>query len=316
MPSYTNRTATPNSIVHKDTTLLPYAALMAAVCFWGGSFVATRAAVKVMHPQGVMLCRMIIACLVLLPFANRLAPSTWKRGDLKLILPMVALQPCLYFLFESNALKLTTASQAGVISSFVPLLVGVGAWAFLSEKLSHKTAFGLILSLGGVAILTASGKAEAPGDNPLLGNSLEMLAMTCAAGNMLIVKQLTSRYSPWTLTGMQCLTGLVFFSPGIRYLATVPGGIFHASVMIPLVFLGVFASVGAFGLYNWAMSRLPANQASAFINLVPVVAVVLGWGILGETLAPLQIAGAVIVGAGVVLSQTAAVSAHNDRRTG
>ena len=307
MPSYAPHTSTPQPF-YKDYTILPYAALMAAVCFWGGSFVATRAAVKIMHPQGVMLCRMIIACLVLLPFARRLAPSSrkkgdWKKEDWKLMLPMVVLQPCLYFYFESNALKLTTASQAGVISAFVPLLVGLGAWAFLSEKLSLKTALGLILSLAGVAILTAWGKAEAPGDNPMLGNSLEMLAMTCAAGNMLIVKQLTSRYSPWTLTGMQCLTGLLFFSPGIRHLTIVPGGVFQYQLMIPLVFLGVFASVGAFGLYNWAMSRIPANQASAFINLVPVVAVILGWSVLGETLSLVQMTGAVIVGVGVLLSQ-------------
>jgi len=67
--------------------------------------------------------------------------------------------------------------------------------------------------------------------------------------------------------------------------------------------LGVFASVRAFGLYNWAMGQLPASRASAFINRVPVVAVFLGWTLLDESLALGQAAGALMVGLGVLISQ-------------
>ncbi len=283
--------------------ILPYAALLAAVLFWGGSFVATRVAVKVLHPQGVMLCRMVIACLAMLPFAGRLMPETWDAKDLKLLIPMVLLQPCFYFFLESNALKLTTSSQAGVISAFVPLLVGLGAWMFLSERITIKTVSGLVISLAGVSILTLWGNKSAPGENPLLGNSLEVLAMVCAACNMIIVKRLSSRYNPWSLTGLQFLAGLLFFSPGIRHLMAVPREVFQPDLLMALGFLGIFASVGAFGLYNWGMSRVPASRASIFINLVPVVAVVLGWGVLGESLTPGQTAGAFIVGTGVFISQ-------------
>ena len=293
----------PHNLPLSRGNILPYVALMAAVLFWGGSFVATRVAVKALHPQAVMLCRMVIACLTMLPFAGRLIPENWDSGDLKLLIPMVMLQPCLYFFLESNALKLTTSSQAGVISAFVPLLVGLGAWMFLAEQITFKTVSGLVISLAGVSLLTLWGTESVPGENPLLGNSLEVLAMVCAAGNMIIVKQLSSRYNSWTLTGLQFLGGLLFFSPGIRHLMAVPGETFQPDLLIALGFLGLFASVGAFGLYNWAMSRVQASRASVFINLVPVVAVVLGWSILGESLTPGQMVGAFIVGVGVFISQ-------------
>lgn len=286
-----------------DSPLLPYAALTAAVFFWGASFPATRVAVSLLPPQAVMFCRMVVACLIMAPFARQLTPALLTGRDLKLILPMVLLQPCLYFLLESNALTLTTSSQAGVVASSVPILVALGAWLFLGERISSKIILGLVISVGGVVILTLTGGQAQPGDNPVLGNSLEFGAMACASGNMLLVKILSRRYNPWTLTGMQFIAGLIFFSPGIRYIVAEPGILLRVDLITAIVLLGVFASVAAFGLYNWSMSRIPASRASIFINLVPAVAILLGWTLLGESLSPGQIAGALLVGVGVFVSQ-------------
>ena len=297
------KTTLPSVNQTKRNTFLPYAALTATVLFWGASFPAVRVAVRLLHPQAVMFCRMAIACLIMAPFLRHLKPSVPDRSDLNLLVPMVLLQPCLYFFLESNALKLTTSSQAGVISASVPILVALGAWLFLSETMNSRIIAGLFMSMAGVALLTLCGKGRAPGDNPALGNSLEFAAMACAAGNMLLVKMLSRKYNPWVLTWMQFLAGLIFFSPGIRHIAAAPGALWRPDLIFALVVLGAFASVGAFGLYNWAISRLPASQASVFINMVPAVAVILGWTVLDEALTPGQIAGAVIVGIGVFISQ-------------
>ena len=283
--------------------VLPYAALTAAVFFWGASFPAIRVAVTLLDPQAVMFCRMVVACLIMVPFAAKLRPSNFAWQDLKLILPMVLLQPCLYFFLESNALTLTTSSQAGIISASVPVLVAIGAWMFLKEGISAKIVVGLVVSVGGVSVLTLAGRGGGSGSNPILGNGLELCAMACAAGNLLLVKGLSRKFNSWTLTGMQFLTGLIFFAPGIRHIMAAPHLLLRLDLTGALVFLGAFASVGAFGLYNWAMTKIPASRASVFINLVPAVAVVLGWGLLDEALTPGQIAGALLVGGGVLISQ-------------
>jgi drug/metabolite transporter (DMT)-like permease len=282
--------------------MLPIAALLAAVLLWGTSFAAMKSAVGWMDPFSVMWARMAVASLILAPLAFRLRPRNTLPGDWKLILPMVLLQPCLYFLLESNALRLTTSAQAGVISATVPLLVAFGAATMLREKVTRRQVGGLVFSLLGVVVLTAAGRPDEQAVNPVLGNIMEFGAMLCAAGYMLLLKHLSPRYNPWTLTGLQALAGAIFFLPG------APGVLASGADLwsihgLNLLYLGAFVTLGAFGLYNWGISKVPAARASAFINLIPVVALMLGWTVMGESLNPVQVIATAAVIAGVYVSQ-------------
>lgn len=280
----------------------PLLAIWAAVIFWGASFSAAKSALAVVGPWGIMWARMSVALIILLPFARRLWPRCYRAGDWKPLMGMVVLMPCAYFSLEANALRFTTSSQAGVISSSVPLLVGLGAWMFLKERVSVLTFAGLGLAMAGVAWLTMAGTPSQSASNPLLGNIMELGAMTAAAGSMVVIKNLSDRYNPWTLTAMQVVLGWFFFMPGASEVLT-KAGTMPPLVLFQLIFLGACASLGAFGLYNWGMSRIPASRASAYINLVPVVAVFFGWTLLGEALNPSQLAASALVFGGVWVSQ-------------
>jgi drug/metabolite transporter (DMT)-like permease len=248
---------------------------------------------------------MAIALLLLAPFAGRLRLSAYRRGDWKLLLPMAVFQPCLYFFFESNALRFTTSSQAGVIAAAVPLMVAFAAWLTLSERVSRIAFAGMGISIAGVTGLTLLQGSGTGAQNPLLGNGLEVLAMASAAVSMILVKQLSSRYSPWTLTALQTLAGALFFLPGLPPLFR-NAGVWTPQLIWAMLFLGTFVTLGAFGLYNWGMSRLTASRASVFINLVPVFAVIFGWTLLGEALNFFQCLAAAGVIGGVWLGQRGA----------
>ncbi|MBU1002606.1 MAG: DMT family transporter [Proteobacteria bacterium] len=288
------------------TQWLPVAAILAAVLLWGGSFSAMKLAGRELDPWSMMWARMMVALICLAPFLGRLVPRNYSPGDWKLLAPLVLFMPCLYFYLESHALTHTTSTQAGVVSASVPLLVAAGARLFLGEAVSRGTWLGLALSVCGVVWLTLAGSPAQDAPNPLLGNLLELGAMASAAAYMLLMQQLGSRYSPWTITAMQTVAGALFFLPGAPGLLAAAGSLTWPTVLAVL-FMGAGASLVAFGLYNWAISRLRASQASAYINLVPVVAVSLGWITLGEALNPMQLAGAGCVFLGVWLSQRGSV---------
>lgn len=298
--------ASINRADHRVDRWLPVTALLAAALLWGGSFSAMRLSVQVISPWSVMWLRMVIALAVILPFAGRLKIAAYRRGDWLLLLPMVLFQPCLYFLLESYALKFTTASQAGVISASVPLMVAVGAWLLLAEPLGPRTLLGLFLSVAGVVLLSLSGSAGGAAANTLLGNFLESCAMASAAINMILVKRLCARYNPWMLTALQVFAGTLFFTPGLILLIRQPPVAWTLALIFSLVYLGALVTLGAFGLYNWGMSRIPASRASTFINLVPVTAVAIGWTVMGESLNGPQCLAAAAVLAGVVISQQGA----------
>lgn len=285
-------------------TWLTMSALCLAVLLWGGSFVAMKIGVSAMSPWPLMWIRMSLAGVIMLPLAGRLWPRDYCPGDWKPLLGMILLMPCLHFVLGAYGAALTSASQAGVISASIPLLVALGGGFFLGERIGPRIWIGMLVSAGCVAWLTLAGAVSPGAANPLLGNLLIALAMVAAAGYMLILKSISGRYNPWSLTTLQTLAGTIFFLPGApEALTRIEAGLSPA-VIGSLVFLGVGVSLGAFGLYNWAISRIPAGRASAFINLVPAMAVLNGWLFLDESLNLAQILASAGVLGGVILSQS------------
>jgi len=287
----------------QPSRLLPTLALIGAASLWGSSFIAMKVAVTVFPPPLVIFGRMAIGTGIFALLLRRLRYVEYRRGDWRWLLLMGAFEPGLYFLFEAYALQLTTASQAGMVAALLPLMMGVGAFVFLGERPKLRTWLGFLLAVAGVVWLGIGGEASADAPNPLLGNFLEFLAMASAVGYMLLLKRLSARYSPWFLTAVQSFCGCVFFMPALAFfpetLTTPP----PLDALLSVIYLGAVVTIVAYGLYNYGMSKLPASQASSFVNLIPVFAVFLGWSILDERFTLQQILAAGLVFVGVCLSQ-------------
>ena len=108
---------------------------------------------------------------------------------------------------------LTTASQAGMITAMLPLMVAVGARVVLGEILTVRTMAGFGVAIVGACWLSMAGQPSMDAPNPMLGNFLEFMAMVCATGYIISLKHLTARYSPFFLTAVQAFLGAVFFFP-------------------------------------------------------------------------------------------------------
>ncbi len=283
--------------------LIPYTCLILATALWASTFVALKLAFRVYDPMVVIFARMFVAsmCAVFFPFAFKNIPFRLK--DIKYMAFMVACEPCLYFVFEAKALVYTSAAQAGMITTMMPLFVGVGAWLILREDLTFKTWIGFIMAGAGALWLSFSSQPSVFGPEPMLGNFLELIAMVCASGYALSLKKLTSRYSSLFLTFLQAFAGTIFFFPTLFLSGTeLPTQI----VPFPfwaVIYLGSAVTLGAYGCYNYGVSRIPASQATAFINLIPVFTLLMSFMILGERFTGTQYMASALVFAGVVLSQ-------------
>ena len=299
-------------MLSSETPWLALGGLVLAAMLWATSFVVLKLALAQYDPYMLVFGRMLVASLCFGPFLYR-RRRAWKLrpGSLRYMLFMSLCEPCLYFLFEVEALQQTTASQAGMITAMLPLLVALGAYLLLRERLTGRMLTGFALAVAGVVWLSLGSAVSAVAPRPVLGNCLELLAMVCATGYILSAKRLTGffGYSPFFITAVQALMGVVFYLP----LLWLPGihlqNHWHLGYFLAIGYLGAFITLGAYGLYNFGISRIPAGQAAAFINLIPVFTVFWGWLILDEHFTGLQYLAAGIILIGVYLSQTKWTSA-------
>ena len=292
----------PLSAADHKTPWVALASLLMAVVLWASSFVVLKLAFRAYHPMVVIFGRMAVAGLCFLFFLPRFK-IPYQKGDLRYLAFMAFCEPCLYFIFEAMAIENTTASQAGMICAMLPLMVAVAARIFLGEILTVRTVAGFILAMAGVVWLSAAGEASPDAPHPALGNFYEFLAMVCAVGYMVTLKHLCRRYSPFFLTAVQAWVGSLFFFPFLLLPGTpLPTG-FDPISGPAVIYLGTFVTLGAYGAYNFGSSRIPASQAVAFINLIPVLSVIMGWVILGERFTVMQYPAVLMVFAGIYLSQ-------------
>ena len=281
--------------------LLPIFSLVLAMLLWASSFVALKLAFRGYHPMQVIFGRMFIASLCFVIFIPSFRKLNWRRRDLKYLMIMAFCEPCLYFLFEAKAMELTTASQAGMITAIMPLLVAILAWSLLKEHITRQTLAGFTLAILGAFWLSLASETSADAPNPLLGNFCEFLAMVCAAGYTVALKHLTDNYPPLFLTAFQAFLGSLFFFPFLL----LPGVGFptnwNTEALLAVVYLGTFITFAAYGCYNYSVSRIPASQAAGYVNLIPVFSVLLGMLILGESLnfSQLLACGLVFIGVGI-----------------
>lgn len=97
--------------------------------------------------------------------------------------------------------------------------------------------------------------------------------------------------------------GAVFFFPALWFPSTSWPTQIAWVPALAIIYLGAVITLGAYGLYNFGVSRIPASQASVFANLIPVFTVLLGWLILDERFTRSQYIASILVFFGIYVSQ-------------
>jgi drug/metabolite transporter (DMT)-like permease len=282
---------------------LPAVALVSACLIWASSFIALKFTFRALDPMVVIFGRMALGSACVLFLLRRIDPPDYRAGDWRAILFMALCEPCLYFLFEAAALQRTSASQAGVITAMLPLLVGLAAVPILKERVSGRTLGGFSLAIGGAVWLSLAAPPAPGAPDPRLGNLLEFMAMVCATGYTITLKRLSSRFSPLWLTGAQAAIGTLFYLPLLLLPGTDLPRRFDPAAWLAVAYLGIVVTLGAYLLYTYGVSRIPATQAAAFVNLIPVFSALLGWWALGERFTPAMLGASLLILAGVFVSQ-------------
>lgn len=294
--------------MHDDNKSIPPIAFIAAITgclLWGSALSIVKIALVEYDPIFLVFARMGIAFLVLTPIVLiRFRPIRIHSGkDLMLLILLTLCDPVGFFTFEALALQHTSASQAGMMWALAPLLNVMAAWVILRERTTRPTIVCFMVAMGGVVMLTAGGGISEHAANPVLGNFLELLSLCGAAGFLVILRFLRGRYPAMLVVWFQSLGASILFLPALSMDSVMLPAQFNLAPFITLLYLGACVTFGAQACSAFAVARMPVSRLSALSNIIPVVGVLSGLVILGETLSPVQWTACVIVLGAVLISQ-------------
>lgn len=199
----------------------------------------------------------------------------------------------------------TSAGNTALILSAIPMWIAVLSYFFLKERLSFGAWVGLTIAVTGVLVVTLSKSQLSSQNNTLGGNLLVSLAALCWAIGSVWSKPMMKNISPIALTFYSIALTLPLHFLIVPNLVVEIGNAFSDPLLLTaLVYSGVFSTGVASALWNVGVKQVGPSHAAGFQNLVPLIALAASWVLIGEIPFALQIAGGVLIIAGLVILRT------------
>jgi drug/metabolite transporter (DMT)-like permease len=291
------------------TRRMELAALIAGlttVVAWGSAFVAIRAAGETFSPGAMALGRLLVAAAILggIALARHLCgrrESLPGRRDVLAIGGYAVLWLCCYSIALNAAERSVDAGTAAIVINTGPLLIAVLAGVFLREGYPRGLLVGCVLAFAGTVLIGAA-TSGGPAGATATGFALLVLAVLAYAAAVIVQKPVLSRVSGFQVTWLGTAIATVVLLPLTPSLVSE---LHHANVAALgwMIYLGVVPTTLGFATWSFALRHASAGRTAALNYLIPVVAITLGWLVLGEPPPDLAVAGGALCLAGVFLAR-------------
>jgi drug/metabolite transporter (DMT)-like permease len=289
---------------------LPYFALAAVCIIWGTTYLALRIAVLHFPPFLFTAIRQTTAGLLLLGFMFTLGKAAFPSKDHLLRQAiggffMISLGNGLVAWAEMHI----PSGVAAIICSLMPVLVIlINVMIHREEKPNFPIVAGVILGLVGIIMIFSEHIGAFSKSEYILGIIFTFSAALAWAGGSIWIKKKNTESNLFVNAGLQMFFGGFLLFPFSFLFDDLTNVTWSVEVAWSLLYLIVFGSLVAYASYAYALRKLPMTIVSLYAYINPLVAVVLGWLVLNETLnakiwlaMALTIAGIYIVNKGYQL---------------
>jgi len=275
-----------------------------AASIWGGMYVVSKIVLEVIPPFTLLSLRLILGAIVLGSIALFQRKSSFTKQNMRdsFLVGIVGYGISLGFQFVGT--KLSTASNGALVTSATPAFVLLFAPYLLGEKTTLRRVISLVISSLGVLAVIDPRTADL--SSALFVGNLSLLAaaLTWALYSVLVRKislsaDLLTSSTIMLIAGIPSSLLFGFFEINNQEIGEITPGIIAG-----ILFLGIISTALAMFLWNYAFSKLPAATASLTFFAQPVVGTLLAWLLLNEKVTPLFILGGVMIGLGIVISNT------------
>jgi len=276
---------------------------LAAVIFWGFSFIATKVALKEVHPFTLLAIRYAIGALLLLfvqlgrdrTFLKIFSPRDWLY-----IFILAAVGVSGLGLLQAYGLLYTTAINTGWIIAINPILIALSARFFLGEAITFRKVFGILLGFCGIFLIISRGvfsislfrMVSTYGDLLVLASALAWTAYTIGG------KGFISRFPPLATVTVIIIMGCLTVFP-LSLLKGEWGSLLHLSLhaWAGILFLGVFCSGLGYLFWYSALGKRDSGVVGMYLYVEPFATLIGAYFLLGE-----EIQWITMVGGGMTLA--------------
>lgn len=273
-------------------------ATIAAITFWGSSFIGTKFAYISFTPVFTCFLRFLLAWLVLFLIRFFVGKEQVEKKDHFWIALSALVGISLYYMLENIALGWTSSSYASLITGSYPVISILIGFLFFKEKLTKRMVAGMCLALCGVVVLS-----NVSGGSNLPGNAILVFDGVLWGLYNYMVPRFNTKYSAVTITYYQTLYGVVFLVPFALMDSHTVGPI-TVTAELAVIFLGTCCSVAAYVLYTYGLRKVSCATAASLANLMPVIGVVLSYLLLKESISLIQALGGAAILTGVIISNS------------
>ena len=295
------------------TLRLAFLALILPPLFWSGNTVLGRLTVTHVPPLTLNALRWGLAALLFAPFAYKHLkvdwPILWQYRWRVLGLALCAATGYNSFLYLG--LRSTSIVNAALINATTPAVVGILSALLLKNNLTRMQFFGALLSIFGVLQIAVRGEWDSLAHLGLNIGDVYIFIGVALYGLYTVLLRFAPKVHAFSfmqaifvLGTIGTLVWMMFYHLlSLGSLAiTAPVG----DIVLPILYITIFASIGATFFWNYGVQHVGAIRAGYFVNLIPVFSIIWALFLVGEVIELYQIVGMILVctGIGMALFKT------------
>lgn len=282
-----------------------YFLLTLMVLAWSGNFLITKFTLRELPPFALLFLRVLLSNAILLGLLLRrgAARPRLQKGDWRWFALLgffgIAMNQMGFIL----GIAYTTLSHSSLIVSLTPIFVLILATRMKLEPLTWLKAVGMMISFGGVIVLAL--EHGLGGNSPtFLGDLIALGASVAFALYTVYSKQVSQRYDPLGITVFSYVAGMIFVVPLSGWeLLEVNWLDLTWRAWAGVAYMAGIASVAAYMIFYFALSRIAASRVIVFSYFQPVLVTLLGVVVVGEKITPYLLSGGAMILGGVYLAE-------------
>lgn len=283
-----------------DHNLLAAVAIGVTMVLWASAFVGIRHLGHDFAPGSLALGRLLVGSICLGGVALLRPWVRPTRSEWWAIIGIGVLWFGIYNVALNTGERSVDAGTAAMLLQISPVLIAVLAVVFLGDTPTRNLIIGLAMAFAGVVMIGFSH----PGGHraSLVGVVLCVVCAVVYSVSVILQKPIMARLPAAQVTWLACVVGAICCLPWaptlLADLRSAP-----ASSIGWLIYLGAFPTAVAFTTYAYALRHMPASRLGVTTYIVPPIAILMGWLLLGEVPPPLAYVGGALALAGVAVAR-------------